>query len=490
MNYRKMLWGGLFAGVGVATMCGAVRALYKHPSRMRFNWDDKDINLQSLCFDNNHTDEPFLWGVATSAYQVEGQEGASCIPYNQWQACETKDIKIQGKTSVPVPHISGSACEHFSRYKEDIQLMKQLGITAFRFSISWGKVEPRQGEFNESVLEHYEDVCKELVANGIKPVVTLHHYTHPCWFEDLRGFEKKRNIRHFVRFCKKVFTRLYPHVHLWFSFNTFTGYALAGFSQGTKPPFKHDLTLAIEVMKNMLEAHVRMYRALKRINKSSTIGIYKNIFQLDPWNLFNPLDRFYCYMGNYISNDAIYNYFTTGKFNVWIPTKVSMDHVNRRAIGATDVIGLNYYSGAYVKNCKVIPRPECISTQNSRYTIYPEGFYRALHTINEKLAKPLGIPIYVTENGIAAHNNKDRDIFYKRYLYALSKAMDDGIDVRGYLTWSLMDNYEWSYGYDVKYGICNVNFTKQERTLKHGAEFLVSVFKHFSPHGSSIGDVK
>lgn len=479
-NYRKLFFGGLFSGVGIAATCGTIKALNNHPSRINWDLGNKKIYIKSLCFDNANTDDKFLWGAATSAYQVEGEDGASVKPYNQWQCCEGREIEISGKKCKPVPHVSGKACEHFIRYKEDIQLMKKLGLNAFRFSISWGKVEPKQGEFSQSVLDHYEDVCKDLVANGIRPVVTLHHYTHPCWFEDLSGFEKEENIKYFVRFCEKVFRRLNKYVHLWFTFNTFVGYSLAGFSQGMKPPFKKDLALAIEVLKNMLESHVRVYHSLKSIDLNSKVGIYKNIFQLDPWNLLNPLDRLYSYLGNYISNDLIYNYFKTGVFKVWIPFKVSMNHENKNAIGALDCVGLNYYSGAYVKNFKVIPRPECISTQNSRYTIYPEGFYRAIKQVNEKLTRPLSVPIYVTENGIATFRAQDREVFYKRYLYALSKAMQEGVDVRGYITWSLMDNYEWSCGYDVKYGICEIDFKTQERTLKEGTEFLINVFGCFS----------
>jgi len=479
MNCKKLFCGLFAAGVSIAAIYGTVKAVHNHPSRMRWDLQDKAIDVDSLCFDNAHTDEKFLWGVATSAYQVEGEDGATIKPYNQWQRCEEKEIEIDGKTCIPVPHVSGNACEHFSRYKEDIQLMKKLGFKAFRFSISWGKVEPREGEFNQEVIDHYEDVCRELVANGIKPVVTLHHYTHPCWFEDLGSFEKEENIQYFVRFCKKVFRQLHPHIHLWFTFNTFVGYALPGFSQGMKPPFKKDLALAITVLKHVLEAHVHVYHALKEISPTSKIGIYKNIFQLDPWCLLNPLDRLYCALGNSISNDSIYNFFTTGVFKLWIPCKVSMNYKNEWAIGALDCVGLNYYSGAYAKNFKIIPRPECIPTKNSRYTIYPEGFYRAIKTIDQKLAKPLAVPIYITENGIAARNDKERSFFYKSYLYALSKAMQEGVDVRGYMTWSLMDNYEWSSGYDVQYGICHVDFKTQERTLKKGTEFLIDVVNSF-----------
>jgi len=384
-----------------------------------------------------------------------------------------------------VPHSSGQACEHWVNYKKDIDLLKNLGFNTFRISISWGKVEPELGRFSENALAHYEDVCAYMVANGIKPVVTLHHYTHPCWFEDMGAFEREENIKYFVNFCEKVFVRLKNYVHLWFTCNTFSGYALAGYAKGMKPPFKKDLGLAIKVLKNLLESHVRVYHKLKCIEPAAQVGIYKNIFQLDPypWGNFlkNPVDILYSCMGNYIANSSIYNFFKTGVFKVWILNKLSLKYKNKQAIGALDCIGLNYYSGAYVKNCKVINRPDCLPTQNAQYTIYPEGFYRALKSIDKELAKPLtkitkrDIPIYVTENGVASLTDSDRAFFYESYLGALSQAMQEGVDVRGYITWSLLDNYEWRSGYSVKYGICEVDRETQERKLKKGTEFLLRV---------------
>lgn len=478
---RNKVIGSVIGAICSCIAYKTIKIANNLPSRMRWDLEKEKIYANSLTFNNKNLQEPFLWGVATSAYQVEGDDGAEVIPYNQWQRCEGKDINISGEMCKPVPHLSGKACEHWTRYKQDIDLLKKLGFNTFRISLSWGKIEPKEGVFSEDALAHYEDVCAYMVKQGIKPVVTLHHYTHPCWFEDNGGFEKEENIKIFVNFCEKVFIRLKKYVHLWFTFNTFTGYAMCGYSQATKPPFKKDMAQAIEVFKNLLESHVQVYHRLKKIDSNSCIGIYKNIFQLDPYLVCNPFDWLYSYMGNTIANDSIYNFFKTGIFKIWIPKKVDMNYENKHAIGALDMVGLNYYSGAYVKNFKIIPRSECIPTDNPRYTIYPEGFYRALLQVSEQLTKPLekikkcSVPIYVTENGIAPKAGKDRDIFYKRYLYALSKAMEKGVDVRGYITWSLMDNYEWSLGYDVKYGICEVDFETQERKLKAGTTFLLDV---------------
>jgi beta-glucosidase len=202
----------------------------------------------------------FLWGAATSAHQAEGN--CTNNTWSRWEA--------EGHCEEP----SGTACDHWNRYKEDIQLLKKAGLNAYRFSIEWSKIEPREGEFDEAALKHYEDVCDELVKNDIRPCVTLHHYTDPLWFADKGGFEKESNIHYFVEFCEKVIDRLHGKVHLWFTFNSPCGYAAKGYLIGATPPAKKDMALMAEVYKNLLEAHVQVYRTLKpRYHTGVKIGI-------------------------------------------------------------------------------------------------------------------------------------------------------------------------------------------------------------------------
>lgn len=481
INPKKALFGSIAVIASVLVAYKLTKYVNNHESKLKFDFGKLNFESKDLKFENKKLgqDEKFLWGVATSAYQNEGPGGFEGVgPRNNWQAFEGKEIVIGGKMCIPVPEFSGDACKFWEKYKEDIDLAKSLGFNTFRFSISWEKVEPKASEFSEMALQHYQDVCEYMVQKGIKPVITLHHYADPCWFADMGGFEKEANIKYFVGFCEQVFKRLNKYSPLFFTFNTFEGYAMPGYSQGTKPPFKKDMGLAIEVLKNLLESHVRVYRALEAIDSNAQVGIYKNIHQLDPWNLLNPLDILVSYIGSYIINDAIYNFFKTGVFKVWIPTKVNMNYENKAAIGALRFVGLNYYSGKFVKNGKFVTRPGCMSTQNKEHCSYPEGFYRAIKAISRDFAKPLNLPIYVTENGVAALCDQDRETFYKQYLYAMSKAVKEGVDLRGYITWTLMDNYEWTLGYNVKYGLCSVDRETQERKLKPGTEFLLEVVRN------------
>lgn len=429
-------------------------------------WDWNKIDTRDLFFPQD-----FKFGVSTSSYQVEG----GCTN-NQWckHECTTKDAN----GSLYMPEASGMTCDQWNRYKEDVRLIKNIHANAYRFSVEWSKVEPEPGVFDQQALQHYVDLCDELLANGIAPTVTIVHYTIPEWFAQMGGFEKEENIHYFVRYAAKLFEWLGDRVDLWLTFNSPSGYAMPAYYKGMKPPYKNDMQLAMEVLKNLCEAHVQAYQKIKSMpgGKQAQVGIMKNIYQLDAMDLFG---RIPAIMGNYLSNQCMYNFFTKGVFKVWIPFKVSVKHKNSDAPRSLDFVALNYYSHAQVRGFSIDSFNNEVMTANGRYTIYPEGLYRALHELNQQVASPLGIPIYITENGISPVNEQDRDLFLKRYLYALSQAIRDGIDVRGYFHWSLMDNYEWG-SYDQRFGLYHVDFETQKRTLKESAAHFVDVAHWFT----------
>lgn len=423
-------------------------------------WNWKLIDTNQIYFPSD-----FLWGVATSAMQVEGN-------------CTNTDWAVWEKNKNIIP--CGNACDSWNRYKEDIQLLKQLGVKSYRFSIEWSKVEPQQDVFDEAVLKHYEEICKELVKNGIKPIITLHHYTNPLWFYALGGFEKEYNTKHFITYCAKVFVRLHQYVHLWLTFNSPTSYVARAYYAHLTPPGIQNMQLMQEVLKNILDAHVQTYQSLKKLPGGSLcrIGICHNIYQVEPKNFW---DKVSCATAYSCFNENVYQFFKTGHFKVSVPFKATVRHYNAGAPQSLDFIGLNYYSHGNMSGFDVKPYPGDIPTQNEIYTIYPEGLYRALQEINKELAAPLHIPIYITENGIATANDDHRKLFFERYLYALSYAINTGIPVKGYTVWSLIDNYEWG-SYDINYGIYAMDFKTLERSKKPraGAHYFIDVVKKFS----------
>jgi len=438
---------------------------------LRWDWDRIDTSVENLYFPQD-----FLFGVATSSYQVEG----GCTN-NQWVAHECKTRDKKGRLRMPEP--SGVACDHWNRYEEDVQLIKNVNANAYRFSVEWSKIEPREGQFNEEALQHYADVCDELLRNGIKPILTIHHYTEPIWFFERGSFEKEENIKYYVRFAEKLFERLGNRVHLWITFSSPIGYSMKGYCTGEQPPYKKNTQLATEVLKNLLEAHVQAYKKMKSLpgGQDAQIGISKTIYQLDPVNSWDVLAKLYTSIANKLKDKPIYEFFTTGTFKVKIPFMVNVKHVNECAPKSLDFIALSYYSHGGVKGFKTCRYPGEAGVRKANQTLYAEGLYRALEELSENVAEKLHIPIYITENGYAFPEIDMRDLFLKRYLYAVSEAIKAGIDVRGYVYWSLMDNYEWG-SYDDRYGLYWVDFKNGtlERTLKPSAQHFIDVAGRFA----------
>jgi beta-glucosidase len=436
------------------------------------------LNLANHSENRTPEHNQWLWGTATSAHQVEGD-----CTNNQWYLFENK--VMENKVIEP----AGRGCQSPKNEDVDIALMKELGTNCHRFSIEWSKIYPQEGIIDQQELLRYENFCKKLVANGIKPVITLYHYTEPIWFYQKGGFEESKNNRHFVDFCCTVIERLNPYVYLWLTFNSPEGVAAQGWLTATKPPAKKNMKLMVQVLHNLLEAHVAVYRAAKLLPgcQNSRIGMLKNIMQLDPWDVTNPLDQFGCGLGNYLVNDSIYNYFKTGTFEVklpfrWLPIMVNYNQTNeyiKNGGTCLDFIGLNYYCHNYMSKFKTFREPNQaieIHTNNDKYTIYGEGLYRAIEELSNKVAKPFNIPIYITENGIGTDNDDHRVLHNQRYLYALARAIEDGHDVRGYIHWSLMDNYEWGQ-YSKHYGLIAVNRDTMERIKKPSAWYYEKIMK-------------
>lgn len=431
----------------------------------------------------------FIWGAGTSAYQVESD--CTNSSYANWT--QPRSYKEP----------AGIGCDHNNRYKEDIKLMaNELKINADRFSVERSKIEPQPGQFDEKQLALYADICRELIKNGIRPVIGFHHYSDPQWFIDRGGFANKENIDGFVKFCTRVFQVLNAAclkaiqkngntaqpanlMPMYLTFNSPSSYAVQGYLRGERPPGQKDIMSMAKVLRNMLEAHVRAYQAIKQLpdGESARIGITHNVFQMDPYSKFNPIHKVKCHYATKLVHDCVLDFFATGDFKVAIPFKVTVQAHNNKAPKSLDFIGLNYYShglvGAFGNPIRAAGE---LHTDNKQYTIYAEGLYRAIADLTNKLTKKISIPIYVTENGIGTNDDNLRDLFLKRYMFALAQAIADGYDVRGYIHWSFMDNYEWGT-YNVRYGLYYVDRTPDPKTgkpvltrhLKKGAQYFVDL---------------
>ena len=430
-------------------------------------WDWQNINTDDIRFPKS-----FAWGTATAAHQVEGNNNN-----NNWSVWETS-FDENNNSRIHNGQRSGLAADHWNRYTEDIGLMKKLGVNHYRFSIEWSKIEPQKGQIDYDAINHYRNLCESLLEANITPVATLHHFTHPIWFEELGAFEKKENIQHFLEFSEIIFNELYTLIPIWCTINEPSVFVSQGYFNGIFPPGKNDPVLAGIVMENLLSAHIRVYRLLKSLpgGNNVKIGLVKNIFQFDPLRRWHLLDWIFSILLNNVFTNSTIEFFKTGKSTFYLPGMVNNEMYNPDAIGSFDFIGLNYYSRMHVKG-QLDPQEPFIFKKRVQdiqtdmdYALYPEGFYKALHTISS-----LNVPIYVTENGVADRNDNIRPLFIKRYLYAMNRGLKDRLDIRGYFYWTLMDNFEWAEGYDMKFGLYDVDFKTQERKLKLGSQPFIDI---------------
>lgn len=417
----------------------------------QINWQSKNF-LSTLKFPKQ-----FAWGMADSAFQVEGSDMGTGVPCsNNW-------------TMTPGCQ-AGNACDRWSRYKEDIALMKAAGFSHYRFSFEWSKINPAPGVFDRRIMQHYVDVVDEVIAQGMEPVLMLFHHTWPVWFDELKSFEKSENIKYFVDYACYVFSHLQNKVKIWMTFNEPSGYAIQGYARGAYPPFKKDMTFAkaAKVLKHYLDAHVAVYKAFKAINKSVQIGYTKAVEPLKAYHSWSLPDLAIAAHFDYLMNRADIDYFTKGKFTWHLKDYKS---TVKQPLDCLDYIGVNYYSYTKVNLFKPKIAPGDIVSDNNR-VIYPEGLLEAI-----RLCSKFNKPMYIGENGVADAHDKVREMYIKQHLYVVSLALSYGYDIRGYFYWTFMDTFGWTSKYNSKYGLYAVNFETQERTLRPSAVDFIEFVK-------------
>ena len=434
------------------------------------------VDMSQLHLDELYFPQDFKWGFAIAEQQ---NSGADNLPDSNWTHWE--------KTTFPngTPHIkenqqSGKSCDHWNLYHEDIKLMKQdFNANAFRFSVAWDRIEPVEGTFSEEALQHYSNEVDALIAAGIDPMITLHHFSHPQWFENKGGFEKEENIALFVRFAKKVFEGLSDRVTFWCTVNEPTIYTFQGYLpfNCVFPPAKPEYivySLGMKVLKNLLQAHAETYVALKAMpgGDKAQIGFVHQYLKFEPYSWYNLLDRTPGALLNKFMNDSVLTFLKTGTFG--IGQLFSREEYTAPQTKIADFIGLNYYSRALIQWAAGSCYPGEVMT-DMPYAIYAAGLYYAIREVAS-----IGLPIYITENGIADKEDTSdwrREKWFKEYLKTLSLAIEDGYDVRGYYCWTLMDNFEWDCGFTMKFGLYSVDRTSQKRTLKEGSRVYANVVK-------------
>ncbi|MEO6077828.1 MAG: glycoside hydrolase family 1 protein [Candidatus Andersenbacteria bacterium] len=365
------------------------------------------------------TPHKFLYGAATSAHQVEGNS-----INNQWWKWEQNR---------PEQFRSGIACDHWNTYKEDIALTHQLGHTAHRFSIEWSKVEPVAGKFDSQAIAHYRDVLLELKKYNMKAFVTLHHFTNPLWLEKQGAWESSETPELFARYVSYCAQHLGDLVDFWITINEPMVYAVQSYFKGIWPPQKKNIFTMLGVVSNLAKGHVRAYRSLHRITPHAPVGL---------------------------ANSQVY-YGESKKLNNWFFNHRFFSLIQHRQ----DFIGVNYYFADSPQEGEVL-------RSDLGWIIYPEGLTKILLAL-KKYKKP----IYITENGIADAQDTKRADFIRDHIRAIERAQKQGCDIRGYVHWALLDNFEWAEGFAPRFGLIEVDYATQKRTIRPSAYVFKAIIE-------------
>lgn len=464
-----LLSGALLA---LATLALWVRGLQRQHPEPRWDWAALEPELDEVVFPPD-----FRWGTATAHHQIEG--GHDDNNWGRWE----RSTDDRGRPRIQHGDVSGDAADHWNRWREDVALMDEvLGCDLYRFSFSWSRIEPRPGEWDRAALDHYHQLIDELLRRGITPMATVHHFAHPGWLEELGSFEREENIAHVVRFAGKLFEEFGEKVPLWCTFNEPGPFSVMGWLLGVFPPGKKSPRLHGQVLRNLCLAHLRVVEKIRAMpgGDAVKIGLVKNIFQLDPWRRWSPLDWALCRLADHVYNESVLEFLRSGRFRYRVPFLVNMDEqlMGPGLEDRGDFVGLNYYANLLLDPFmrreppfEVRSRPGQIPT-DMPYNIYAEGLWRALHRI-----RSVGLPVWITENGVPDARDDRRATWIRRYLYALRRAMAEGVEVRGFCYWSLLDNFEWAEGYQMRFGLFAVDYETQERTLREGARAYVAAIR-------------
>ncbi len=385
----------------------------------------------------------FLWGAATSAHQVEGNNKE-----NDWWAWE-KEAGLEEP--------SGEACRHYQLYKQDFDLAVSLGHNAHRFSLEWSRLEPEKNAFSQREIDHYTDVIFSLKERNLKPLVTLHHFTNPQWFSRIGGWQSPGASRYFLRYVEKALEAWAGDIDLWITINEPLIYAYFSYFAGDWPPGKKSWLAAAQVLHNLSVAHIKAYRLIHYVYKKR---------RLPP-----PRVSIAQNMQAFVScNNSLKNrlalYLRDKGFNF-----IFLDKLARNR--SLDFIGVNYYSRNLI-DLQSWGLPSLLFATCSRHNtlkknylgweIYPEGLYQLLIKL-----KKYNLPVLISENGICTEEDTLRWEYIRSHLEAVHRAMDEGSHVLGYFYWSLLDNFEWDKGFGARFGLVGIDYKTYQRNIRESA---------------------
>ncbi|KMK74339.1 GH1 family beta-glucosidase [Alkalihalobacillus pseudalcaliphilus] len=435
------------------------------------------------------------WGVATASYQIEGAAFEDGRGASIWDTFSRTPGKIKNGDNGDI------ACDSYHRYEEDIQMMKELGIDIYRFSISWPRIFPTgTGEVNQAGLNYYHNLVDCLRANQIEPMCTLYHWDLPQVLQDQGGWANRETIEAFAHYAEQMFREFNGKITKWITINEPWCISFLSNFIGEHAPGNHDLQLATTISHHLLVAHGRAVTKFRSLGIKGIIGYAPNLEWFEPFsNKKEDIEACNRGMAWFIEwfMDPVFKGSYPEFLVEWFENKgVSLqiedgdwDQINQ----TIDFIGINYYTGSvgrYKQGAELFDLEKIdihYEKTDIGWNIYPQGFYKALKKLTSQYNR---IPIYITENG-ACYNDgvlhgRVHDInrikYLEQHLTSLKRAIDSGVNIKGYLTWSLLDNFEWAEGYDKRFGLVHIDFQTLRRTKKDSYFWYEKMIRHNGFH--------
>lgn len=413
----------------------------------------------------------FAWGVATSSHQVEGGN-----LNNQWAAWE-KQGRIKSGDQV------GLACDWWRNAERDFDLAQQLGVNALRLSVEWSRIEPTEGQWDEGALKRYRQMLRALQDRGMRPFVTLHHFTNPLWLENQGGFAAPGSPQLFERFTQRVVAALGDLCTDWTTFNEPNVYASLGYFLGEFPPGRKGKFLQVaRVTRNLLLAHAAAYRTIHELQHDANVGWAQHYAVFKPQRPESALDR---WLARFIDRRFNHN-FADSILDGRAPFPFSQFGDSLPEVkGTCDYVGINYYSrlraGFNLRSPKTgffqltVPphKPQGDSGVEVPYgEAYPEGLRHAVESFRQ-----FNKPVYILENGVPDRGDRIRPWVLQSSVEQMQNMLREGVDLRGYFHWSLTDNFEWNEGWHLRFGLIELDPATQERKLRPSAQLYAEIIR-------------
>lgn len=425
----------------------------------------------------------FLWGSATASYQVEGAASEDGRTPSIWDVFSKTPGKVYSGESGDV------AVDQYHRYKEDIALMKKIGLKAYRFSISWSRVIPKDDNVvNKAGIDYYINLCKELVRNGIKPVATLYHWDLPQYLEEKGGWRNRDTAYAFASYADVCYSYLGEYVDMWITLNEPWCASYLGHYYGEQAPGYKDITLLPAVIHHLNLAHGLAVVKFRERGLKSQIGITWNhsYSEIAPYveNKGELSDLQYAMDSGIFSKPVFEGKYPKEceRFGFKFPIEEwDMDIIS----SPIDFYGLNYYSQSLIEPSDEFPGYRAVErwqdTTDMGWYVVPKGLAELLRKTDEESGH---LPVYITENGAAYKDvltddkrvhDTERIRYFRKHFAVMSDIIDEGIPLKGYFAWSLLDNFEWAYGYSKRFGLVYVDYKDLSRHMKDSAFYMRDV---------------